>query len=85
MLQKGSHYAFAATVVDVGDWLVQARVTKEGDVDGRLHFPVGSAVAKVTGNLGIQIRPLHDVLLFLLHLASFLLSLLAWPIIVSYA
>ncbi len=52
MLQKGNHYAFAATVADIGDWLVQARVTQEGDVDGRLHFPLGSALAKVTGGLG---------------------------------
>ncbi len=54
MLQKGNQYAFVATVADVGDWLVQARVTQEGDVDGRLHFPLGSALAKVTGSLGNQ-------------------------------
>ncbi len=54
MLPKGNHYDFSATVGDVGDWLVRARVTQEGDVEGRLHFPLGPAIGKVTCGLGIR-------------------------------
>jgi mitochondrial import receptor subunit TOM40 len=54
LLPGGSMYHYSATVADVGDKLIMGRVSQDGDVDGRVHFPIGPVMNKLSLSLGRQ-------------------------------